>query len=64
MKFGQLIEYDKRNTFLQKPCRKSDKETSSYPFCFFEKALYGVKTSDLWFSFNILQLDIKRKQTV
>ena len=22
MKFGQLIEYDKRNTFLQKFCRK------------------------------------------
>ena len=31
MKFGQLIEYNKRNIFLQKLCRKWAKETSSRP---------------------------------
>ena len=29
MKFGQLIEHNKRNIFLQKLCRKLGKETSS-----------------------------------
>ena len=29
MKFGQLIEYNKRNIFLQKLCRKWGRETSS-----------------------------------
>ena len=28
-KFSQLIEYNKRNIFLQKLCRKWDKKTSS-----------------------------------
>ena len=31
MKFGQLIEYNKRNIFLQKLCRKSGRETSPRP---------------------------------
>ena len=38
MKFGQLIEYNKRNIFLQKLCRKWGKETSSKPLSFFIKA--------------------------
>ena len=29
MKFGQLIEYNKKNFFLQKLCRKWGKEISS-----------------------------------
>ena len=29
VKFGQLIEYNQRNIFLQKPCRKWGRETSS-----------------------------------
>ena len=29
MKFGQLIEYNKRNAFLQKLCGKRGRETSS-----------------------------------
>ena len=29
MKFGQLIEYNKRKTFLQKLCRTSGKKTNS-----------------------------------
>ena len=34
MKFGQLIEYNKTNIFLQKSCRKWDKETGSRPNIF------------------------------
>ena len=37
MKFGQLLEYNKRNIFLQKLCRKWDKETSSRPLDFSKK---------------------------
>ena len=37
MKFGQLIEYNKRNTFLQKLFRKRDKETSFRPLFIFKK---------------------------
>ena len=35
MKFGQLIEYNKRNIFLQKLCRKWGKETSFRPLFIF-----------------------------
>ena len=35
MKFGQLIEYNKRNIFLQKLCRKWGKETNSRPLLIF-----------------------------
>ena len=31
MKLGQLIDYNKRNVFLQNVCRKWDRETSSRP---------------------------------
>ena len=31
MKFGQLIEYNKRNIFLQKLCGKWGRETRSRP---------------------------------
>ena len=39
-KFGQWVEYNKRNIFLQKLCRKWGKETSSRFILFPEKALY------------------------
>ena len=55
MNFGQLTEYNKRNIFLPKSCRKLDKETSSRPLFVF-KALYEVKESGLQLSFNILQI--------
>ena len=32
MKFGQLMEYNKRNHFMQKSCRKWATENSSNPF--------------------------------
>ena len=37
MKFGQLIEHNKINTFLQKLCRKWGRETSPDLFLFFKK---------------------------
>ena len=36
-KFGQLIEYSKRNIFLQKSCWKWGRKTSCRPLYFFEK---------------------------
>ena len=35
MKFGQVIEYNKRNISLQKSCRKWGRETSSRPLFVF-----------------------------
>ena len=37
MKFGQVIEDNKRNIFLQKPSRKWVRETSSRPLFFLKK---------------------------
>ena len=39
MKFGQLIESNKGNIFLQKLCRKWGKETSSRSIFIFSKSL-------------------------
>ena len=39
MKFGQLIEYNKNNIFLQKLCSKRGNETSSIPHFVFLKSL-------------------------
>ena len=47
MKFGQLIECNKINNFLQKSYRKWDRETSSRPLFLFRKALFEVKSNDL-----------------
>ena len=38
MKFGQLIEHNKINIFLQKSCRLSERKTISRPL-FFKNAL-------------------------
>ena len=38
IKFGKLIEYDKRYIFLQKLCRKWGRDTSSRPLFIFQKA--------------------------
>ena len=35
IKLGQLKEYNKRNIFIRKLCRKWDRETSSRPFFIF-----------------------------
>ena len=39
MKFDQVMEYNKRNIFLQKPCNKLAKEASSRPLFVFQKSL-------------------------
>ena len=55
MKFSQLIEYNKRNIFLGKSCRK--KEIGGLVpdlFLIFKKALYEVKASGLQLRFNII----------
>ena len=40
-KFGQLIENNKRNLFLQKLCRKWGKETSCRPLIFKKSLIRG-----------------------
>ena len=55
MKLRQLIEYNKRKTFLQTLCRKWDRETSSKPVFIFQKAWYEIKASGLELSFNLFQ---------
>ena len=46
MKFGQLIESNKRNNFLRKLCRKWGSETTSRPLFKKKKTFYEVNTSD------------------
>ena len=45
MQFGQLIEYKKRNIFLQKPCGKWDKQ----------KSFIGIKSEVQKHSYKIEQ---------
>ena len=46
MKFGRVIDYDEKNIFLQKSCRKWGMETSCRPV-FVKKALNSVKPNGL-----------------
>ena len=39
LKFGQLIEHNKRNNFLQKLCKKRGRVTSSRPLFICQKSL-------------------------
>ena len=55
MKFGQAIEYNKRNIFLPKLCRKLGRQTRSRPLFVFKKALLEVKASGLQLSFIIFR---------
>ena len=52
MKFGQFIEYNKRNIFL-----KNHAENEAVPDLplFFKKVLYRMKASVLQLSLNIFQ---------
>ena len=56
MKFGQLIEYNKRNIFFLKN-HAENKAGKLVPgdFLFFLKALYYVIASDLQFDFTIFR---------
>ena len=54
MKFGELIEYNKRKIFLQKLCKRWVGRLVPDLFLFSRKAAYEVKASGLQFSFNIV----------
>ena len=54
MKFGQAIEYYKRNTFLQKSCRNVAERLVPDIFLVLKEALDEVKASGLQVSFNIV----------
>ena len=45
IKYRQLIEYDVKNIFLQKSCRKWSRRTSFGTLLFFKKALFEVKAT-------------------
>ena len=53
MKFGQIIEYNKRKIFLQKSVRKRGRRLVPDLFLFFFKYLDEVKENGLQFSLNI-----------
>ena len=59
MKFGQLVEYNVGNIFLQKSCRKCGMETSSRPLgllgLIFKKVLYKVKISGQYLNLKIFR---------
>ena len=60
MKFGQLIEYNKRNIFLQKLCKKWGRETSSRPlFVFLKSFILGKsKWPAAWFYYISIALKL------
>ena len=53
MKFGQLMEYNKKNIFFKNHTQNEAGRPVSDLFLFLKKALYKVKTSGLQLSFNI-----------
>ena len=53
MKFGQVIEFNKRNTFLQKHTEDETEILVPDLFLFVKKTLYVAKASNLHHSFNI-----------
>ena len=52
LKFGQVVEYNKTNIFLQKSCRNEAGRLAPDLSLFFEKALYEVKASVSQLNFN------------
>ena len=54
MKFGQLVENNMRNIFIQKLCRKMAGRLVPHLFLFFKKALYEVKANGLQLSLSII----------
>ena len=55
MKFGQLLESNNGNIFLQKSYRKQAGRLVPDLFLFFEKSLSEVKANDLELNFSIFQ---------
>ena len=59
IKDKQLIEYNKRNKFLQKSCWKCCRETRSRSLLFFEKTFYEEKPSHLLAEFQYILIALK-----
>ena len=61
MKFGQLLEYNKRKIFLQKLCRRWDRETSSRLLFIFKKCLIWGKSkwSAAYFQYISIALSLE-----
>ena len=55
MKFGQLIEYGKRNIVFKSHAENKVRRLVPDLFLLFEKALYEVKASGLHLSYNIFR---------
>ena len=57
MKFGQLVDYNKRNVFFSNIMREIRKAGRLVPdlFLFFKKPLYEVEAIGLQLSFNIFR---------
>ena len=55
MKFGQLIEYRKRNVFFKSYAENEAGELVPVRFSFFKKALYKVKASGRQLDFTIFR---------
>ena len=53
MKFGQVIEYNKRNSFFKNYAENKTWRSVPDLILFFRKTLYEVKSSGLQFSFEI-----------
>ena len=60
MKFGELIEYNKRNIFLQKLCGKWGRETSSRPFFIYLESLIWGKSK--WSASMALNLSYNKSK--
>ena len=54
IKFGQLVEYYKRNIFVKYHAENEAGRLVPELFLFFKKVLFEVKASDLQLGFNIL----------
>ena len=65
MKFGQLIEYNMRNIFLEKLCTKFGGETSPRPF--FKKSKLTIsldQTSEVSYSLSLFYVQAKDYQNI
>ena len=60
IKFGQLIERNKVNIFLQKLCGKWGRETSARPLCIFLKSLIWGESnwSAAWFQYILIAFNL------
>ena len=52
LKLGEVIEYNNRNIFFQKSCRKWGRRLAPDHFLFFKKVLCELKANGLQLSFN------------